>query len=97
LTGIIFTLAARQDVMAAQSWYEKELPGLGERFVQALDDRIHDIAAHPKRYPEAIPSVRRARLARFPFVIYFREDGGDIHVLACFHSSRHPTVWQKRV
>ncbi|MGN6424492.1 MAG: type II toxin-antitoxin system RelE/ParE family toxin [Asticcacaulis sp.] len=97
MTGIIFTLAARQDVMDAQTWYEKEMPGLGQRFVETLDDRIQGIAAHPMRYPQAISSIRRARLARFPYVIYFREHGGDIHVLACFHSSRNPSVWQKRL
>jgi hypothetical protein len=41
--------------------------------------------------------IRRARLRRFPYGIYFKIEGDDIFVIACFHAARDPTNWQDRV
>ena len=32
----------------------------------------------------------------FPYCVYYREEPGRVLVLAVFHTSRDPTVWQSR-
>jgi plasmid stabilization system protein ParE len=41
--------------------------------------------------------VRRALVTKFPYVVLYREDQGEIIVIAVFHTSRNPSVWQSRV
>ena len=94
---LFFMPAARLEVMAAQDWYENEAQGLGARFRAEIDYQAARIAANPLQFPVMLADVRRARLRRFPYGLFFRPLDDAIYVLACFHSSRDPLVWQQRV
>ena len=89
--------AARLDMIDAQDWYERQVQGLGERFRGEVDFQVKRIVANPLRFPEMLADVRRARLRRFPHGLFFRTFDEGIFVIACFHSSRDPLVWQSRV
>jgi toxin ParE1/3/4 len=89
--------AARLEVIEAQDWYEREASGLGRRFRDEVDFQVGNIAAHPLRFPEILDDVRRARLRRFPYGLFFRPLQDAIYVVACFHSSRDPVIWQSRI
>jgi hypothetical protein len=41
--------------------------------------------------------LRRARLKKFPYSLFFLIEDDTITVVACFHSSRDPRQWQSRV
>jgi hypothetical protein len=58
--------AVRDELIAAQDWYEREARGLGGRFRDEVDFQVDRIAAHQTRFPEIVPGVRRVRLRRFP-------------------------------
>ncbi|ESQ74061.1 type II toxin-antitoxin system RelE/ParE family toxin [Asticcacaulis sp. AC402] len=94
---IVFTPVARQEALDAQDWYEKQSKGLGQRFRSELDRQLGRIASKPYHFAPVVADARRAPLDRFPYEIYFREKGDEIHIISCFHSSRNPTTWQKRV
>jgi toxin ParE1/3/4 len=55
------------------------------------------IAAMPQIYEVAFRDVRRGRLRRFPYVIYYRVLSDKIEVIAILHARRDPTLWQDRV
>ena len=40
--------------------------------------------------------IRRALLRRFPYALFFRIVDDAVFVMACFHSSRDPRIWQHR-
>lgn len=44
-----------------------------------------------------VADIRRARLKRFPYGLFFRLVDDDIFVIACFHANRDPKVWRERV
>ena len=58
---------------------------------------IARIAIYPLIYQPVFRTVRRARLRRFPYGLFFRIDGDVVLLLACFHTSRNPVAWQVRV
>jgi plasmid stabilization system protein ParE len=89
--------AARLEMIAAQDWYERQAQGLGARFRGEVDIQVQRIAATPLQFPEIQADVRRARLRRFPYGLFFRVLPEAVYVIACFHSSRDPLVWQSRV
>ena len=89
--------AARVELIGAQDWYECEAQGLGSRFRGEADFQVDRIAASPLQFPEILADVRRARLRRFPYSLFFRQLQDTIYVIARFHSSRDPAIWQSRV
>ena len=93
---VIFTQAARLELIEAQDWYEGEAPGLGRRFRAAIDALAERMSANPCQFPVVFKSVRRALLRRFPYALFFVVDGDTLFVIACFHASRDPAQWQKR-
>jgi toxin ParE1/3/4 len=93
---IVFTQAARLDLIEAQDWYEREAPGLGPHFRAAIDALTERMSANPRQFPAVFKDVRRALLRRFPHSLFFVMEGETLLVVACFHASRDPAQWQKR-
>jgi plasmid stabilization system protein ParE len=94
--GVVFLPVARAELIAAQDWYEKESPGLGARFRTEIDVQIDRITSNPLQFPVLLKDVRRARLRRFPYGLFFRALPEAAFVIACFHSRRDPMVWRER-
>jgi plasmid stabilization system protein ParE len=87
---VVFTPAAAAEVTEAQA------PGLGARFRAELDATVGRLAATPEGFPVVLRDVRRARLRRFPYGLFFRIQPDALVVLACFHARRDPRRWQER-
>ncbi len=85
-------------MVEAQDWYESESQGLGRRFRKAVDVLVRRISAHPQEFPVVYKNVRRALVRRFPYALMFvLEPTESITVIACFHGSRDPVHWQRRM
>lgn len=60
------------EIDEAIAWYEKELSGLGNRFLRRVDECINKIKQHPESYLIIYPPVRRILLKTFPYkLLYF--------------------------
>jgi len=92
-----FTEAARTELIDAQDWYEAEAPGLGRRFRAEIDSVVRRMADNPRQFPTVFKTLRRARVKKFPYSLFFLVEPDALLVIACFHSSRDPRHWQKRV
>jgi plasmid stabilization system protein ParE len=57
---------------------------------------LDTIANNPERYPEVSGDVREAPVSRFPYGVYYRVKPDRVVVIAVFHASRDPAVWQGR-
>ena len=94
--SIIFTRAARGELIEAQDWYEGEAAGLGRRFRQAIDALIDRMSDNPLQFPIVFKNVHRALVRRFPYSLFFVVEDDALIVIACFHASRDPSHWQNR-
>ncbi len=94
--SVIFTQAARAELIEAQDWYERKATGLGRRFRQATDLLIERMSDNPRQFPAVLKNVRRALLHGFPYSLFFVAEDETLTVIACFHASRDPSHWQKR-
>ena len=88
--------AAEADVAEAFEWYEQRSPGLGLEFLRAVDVTFAIIARTPEIFPTLQKDIRRARLRRFPYGVFFVERSGTISVLAVMHAHRDPRRWLSR-
>ena len=88
--------AAQFEIIEAQGWYESVATGLGALFRAEIGRQAQRILANPLQSPLMLADIRRARLRRFPYGLFFRPFDDAIYVIACFHSSRDPAIWQSR-
>ena len=94
--SIHFRRVARIEFDEAADWYERRRRGLGPRFVAVVQRVLSRIVEQPDFYPIVYKDVREVLVRRFPFCIYYREEADQILVLAVFHTSRDPSIWQSR-
>ncbi|ADU14582.1 type II toxin-antitoxin system RelE/ParE family toxin [Asticcacaulis excentricus] len=91
-----FTPVARREVIEASRWYASKNPRLGRRFNQQVTDVLADICRSPFRNAEVQSGLRRARLADFPYHLYYRLEDRTLYVAAVLHTRRNPSAWKKR-
>lgn len=92
----ILRRAARCEFDESADWYERQQSGLGPKFVEAVHRTLETIAQRPEVYPVVLEDVRETIVHGFPFCIYYRLRDQTIEVLAVFHNSRDPAIWQQR-
>ncbi len=81
---------AELDIDETYAWYELRAEGLGEAFLRAVDACLARIARHPEANAVQHDRVRRARLRRFPYGVFYAIREDFIDVLAVYHGRRRP-------
>ncbi|MBI1832656.1 MAG: type II toxin-antitoxin system RelE/ParE family toxin [Planctomycetes bacterium] len=93
---IVFRPAADAEFCESAEWYEAQRPGLGIQFIDHVQQALDKIAEDPLRNPAVLRDIREAVVGKFPFAIYYRVKPDRIVILAVFHCSRDPAIWQGR-
>ena len=93
---ISFRRAAHEEFIEAAAWYESKRALLGFEFVAEVERCLALAARQPHLYAETYKGLRRIMTKRFPYGIYFRVEAQRLRVVAVFHSSRNPQIWQGR-
>ena len=93
---IRLTSLADADYLQALAWYEKQRPGLGREFEIELDALFKRVCRNPEIFFQEAPNVRKARMPRFKYGIYFTVEGDEIGVLAIYHPSQNPDTLRRR-
>lgn len=88
---------ARDEFDSAVDWYEQRQPGLGADFLAQVREVFQRIAANPQLHATVYQDVRKAVVKKFPYVVLYREEAGEILVIAVFHTGRDPSIWQSRI
>ncbi len=85
---------AHQDTVVAYQYYEQQQPGLGERFLEALNAAYQSITQHPANYgyitEDPLKIFRDIRLKKFPYVVVYEMINDTVIVFAVFHLHRNP-------
>jgi hypothetical protein len=64
----------------------------------AVEAEVVRINANPLQFPAVYRNIRRALLRSFPYALMFVVDpDNSVTVIACFHGSRDPVHWQRRM
>ena len=76
---------AEQDLVEAATWYEVNQPGLGQQFLDEVQETLSSISEQPLAYTLVYRSVRRALLSRFPFGVFYVMSDPTLIVVAVLH------------
>ncbi len=93
---VTFHRAASAEFIDASAWYETKRVGLAIEFMAEIDRCLSLTSEHPLQFAIVHEDIRRVVAYRFPYSVYFRAEKHRIVVLAVFHGSRAPTIWQSR-
>ena len=94
---VTFHRAASAEFIEASAWYETKRVGLALEFMAEMDRCVSRVSENPLQFAVVREDVRRIVANRFPYSVYFRAEKHRIVVLAVFHGSREPAIWQTRV
>ena len=87
---------ALAELASAAEYYEARQPGLGNRFVDAVEEALGCIARDPFTWAPADEDVRRCLTRVFPYGILYTVEREFILILAVAHLAREPGYWKPR-
>jgi plasmid stabilization system protein ParE len=92
-----FLPSARREFLAAVEYYSGQRPGLGARFIEAVEHATARALAFPLAGAETTSRTRKVYLRGFPFYVVYEPVNDGIVVVAIAHHARMPGYWQSRV
>ena len=87
---------AEAEFLAAASWYAERSSAIGAAFRASVAATLDIVEGAPHLFPIALRDIRKARVARFPYVVYYVVLPDVISVIAIIHGRRDPRRWQAR-
>lgn len=91
-----FVDEALDEFIEAGRYYNRQVPGLGDAFVDEVEAGIGIILRDPEVWRIIEDGVRRYLVHRFPYGIYYTIEGDEIVIWAIKHLHRNPDYWQRR-
>jgi len=72
---------------------------LGFRFVENVKERINKLPLNPFAFAIRYDNVRCVLVEKFPYMLHYRIDEKEsiIEIIALFHTSRNPDLWNDRI
>lgn len=86
---IILQDEAISDIREAHHWYEEQLAGLGDRFIDEIDDCFYRISENPQYYGFLTDKFRRISIKHFPFRIVYETSEDSIIIISVDHTSEN--------
>lgn len=94
---VVLRPLANLDVRQIHTELEAQTPGLGDMFLDRLQESLDRIEAMPEMYAAVWGTVRAARLRKSRHVLYYVVLADRVEVIAVMHGARSSSAWQSRV
>ncbi len=91
-----FSPEAQAEFSDGESYYERQVPGLGARFRADVRDALKRLGHWPLAAPVERGQIRRMILSRFPYKLLYAIEPDHIYIIAVAHLHRAPDYWIER-
>jgi hypothetical protein len=97
--SLTLSSAAAKDVVKISLWYDKQLDGLGSRFLQRQKKSFDKILSSPTSFSKIKSklNIRKSGIKGFPYKVYFLLHNNHIEILAIIHFSRSNRYINRRL
>lgn len=87
-----FHQKAHFEFIESYRWYELKQKGLGDRFMNCVEERLTRISQQPELYPKKHRNLREIKVRNFPYSIVYEyfEKLNVILIVAVYHNKRNP-------
>lgn len=93
---IKFHSEARNEFFEAADYYEEQVVGLGDDFIDEVEKVLDVIEQQPASGTKITKTERRFLVSRFPYGIIYSIEEDQIIVLAVMNLRRKPGYWKLR-
>jgi len=93
---IKFHSEAREEFFEAASYYEDQVVGLGDIFIDEVENVLEVIEQFPSSGTKITPSERRFLVSRFPYGIVYTVEDELITIFAVMNLRQKPGYWKSR-
>ena len=91
-----FSRDADAEVRDEVDYYNRQTPGRGDRFADAVEATAVFIGRFPKAGAPYRNGSRRRKVSGFPHSVFYFEYASYVWVQAVHHGSRQPDTWMTR-
>ncbi len=88
-----FIHPADQELKDACFYYEEQVSGLGDRFINEFNNTIKIVLEHPLLWSKVGKRTRRALIKRFPHLILYIYENNTIYITCIAHQHRNPDYY----
>lgn len=78
-------------------WYEEQLSGLGDEFLNEILQTFKRIRVNPYGWTEFSKRTRRCLVHKFPYGIIYQIRENELLILAIAHQHRELVYWKDRM
>ncbi|MDZ7773181.1 MAG: type II toxin-antitoxin system RelE/ParE family toxin [Balneolaceae bacterium] len=93
---IKFHSEARKEFFKAADYYEEQVVGLGDAFINEVEKVFDVIEQHPSSGTKITPSERRFLVSRFPYGVIYSVEDDLIKIFAIMDLRQKPGYWKPR-
>lgn len=86
---------ADRELNESAGYYEGQVPGLGDRFLDDFMALMRRLLDHPRSGVVVEEEIRVARFRRFPYDVYYQIEETRLVVLAIADQRREPGSWKR--
>jgi plasmid stabilization system protein ParE len=94
---IKFHSEARKEFFEAADYYEKQVVGLGDVFIDEVEKVLDVIEQQPASGNKITKTERRFLVSRFPYGIIYSYEKDQITIFAVMNLKRKPGYWKSRI
>ena len=94
---IKFHSEARKEFFGAADYYEEQVVGLGDVFIDEVEKVLDVIEQQPASGTKITKTERRFLVSRFPYGIIYSVDEDLITIFAVMDLRRNPGYWKSRI
>ena len=93
---IKFHSEARKDFFEAADYYEEQVVGLGDVFIDEVEKVLDVIEQQPASGTKITKTKRRFLVSRFPYGMIYSVEEDQITIFAVMNLKRKPGYWKTR-
>jgi len=93
---IKFHSEARKEFFEAADYYEEQVVGLGDNFIDEVEKVLDVIEQQPASGAKITKTERRFLVSRFPYGIVYSVEKDQITIFAVMNLRRKPGYWKSR-
>ena len=94
--GIRLLDGAKENLRNGWFFYERQAPGLGDRFLDAIEADVRQLPAYAGIHLQ-VDGFHRMLIKRFPFALYDLIEEGSIDIYAVLDCRRDPSWIRKNL
>ncbi len=87
---------ARNDIYQITKWYDLQVEGLGDKFEAMLNKAMVSLTNDPTAFAHLFDNVRRIRLKKFPYIVFYKVDKLNVYIFGVIHTKRNPSLIKER-